>query len=152
LKAIEDLSRYPDWTLQVANIPAVITCTDTMAEEHPELVIAFLRGMIRVGRWSNEHKHAAAAILNKQTYYLDIEDTYRGIEHVDMVPNLSPQNLAAIDIGKDFMLKHKYIKNDFDVRQWAAPEFLEEAAKQLALEKWEKIEHDKLSLPGNRLG
>ena len=27
-KAIEDLSRYPDWTLQVANIPAAITCTD----------------------------------------------------------------------------------------------------------------------------
>jgi hypothetical protein len=25
LQTIEDLSRYPDWTLQVANIPAVIT-------------------------------------------------------------------------------------------------------------------------------
>ncbi len=40
LKAIEDLSRYPDWTLQVANIPAAITCTDVMAEKHPELVVA----------------------------------------------------------------------------------------------------------------
>jgi ABC-type nitrate/sulfonate/bicarbonate transport system substrate-binding protein len=38
IKAIEDLSRYPDWTVQVANTPAVITCTDVMAEEHPELV------------------------------------------------------------------------------------------------------------------
>jgi len=36
-KAIEDLSRYPDWTLQVCNVPAVITCTDVMAEKHPEL-------------------------------------------------------------------------------------------------------------------
>ena len=36
IKAIEDLSRYPDWTVQVANTPAVITCTDVMAEEHPE--------------------------------------------------------------------------------------------------------------------
>ena len=36
-KSIEDLSRYPDWTLQVANIPAAITCTDVMAEQHPEL-------------------------------------------------------------------------------------------------------------------
>ena len=26
-KAIEDLSRYPDWTLQMANVPTVITCT-----------------------------------------------------------------------------------------------------------------------------
>ena len=116
-KAIEDLSRYPDWTLQVANIPAAITCTDVMAEKHPELAVTFMKGMIKVGRWANEHKHAAAAILDKQTFYLDVEDTYRGIKHIDMVPNLSPQNLASVEIGKDFMLSHGYIKNDFDVHE-----------------------------------
>ena len=131
LAAIEDLSHYPDWRLQVANIPAIITCTDVMANEHPELVVAFMKGMIRVGRWANEHKHAAAAILNKQTYYLDVEDTYRGIKDVDMVPNLSAQNLAMVNIGKDFMLEHGYIKNDFDVYKWAAPEFFEQAAREL---------------------
>lgn len=131
LAAIEDLSQYPDWRLQVANIPAIITCTDVMANEHPELVVAFMKGMIRVGRWANEHKHAAAAILNKQTYYLDVEDTYRGIRDVDMVPNLSAQNMAMVNIGKEFMLKHGYIENDFDVDKWAAPEFLAQAGKEL---------------------
>jgi ABC-type nitrate/sulfonate/bicarbonate transport system substrate-binding protein len=144
LKAIEDLSKYPDWTLQVANIPAVITCTDVMAEKHPELVVTFLKGMIKVGRWANEHKHAAAAILDKQTFYLDVEDTYRGIKDIDMVPNLSPQNLASAEIGKDFMLSHGYIKNDFDVHKWAAPEFLEQAAKELLGERWKKETGDKL--------
>jgi len=143
-KAIEDLSRYPDWTLQVANVPAAITCTDVMAEQHPELVVAFMKGMIKVGRWSNEHKHAAAAILDKQTFYRDVEDTYRGIKDVDMVPNLSAQNLASVEIGKDFMLSHGYIKNDFDVQKWAAPEFLEQAAKELINERWEKVTGDKL--------
>ena len=76
-----------------------------------------MKGMIKVGRWANEHKHAAAAILDKQTYYLDVEDTYRGIKDVDMVPNLSPQNLASVEIGKSFMLRHGYIKNDFDVHE-----------------------------------
>ena len=131
LAVIEDLARHPDWRLQVANIPAIITCTDVMAEEHPELVVAFMKGMIRVGRWANENKRAAAAILNKQTYYLNEEDTYRGIQHVDMVPNLSAQNLAMVNIGKNFMLKHGYIKNDFDVNEWAAPEFFEQAASEL---------------------
>jgi ABC-type nitrate/sulfonate/bicarbonate transport system substrate-binding protein len=144
LKAIEDLSRYPDWTLQVANIPAVITCTDVMAEKHPELVVAFMKGMIRVGRWANEHKHAAAAILDKQTYYLDVEDTYKGILDIDLVPNLSPQNLVSIEIGKDFMLSHGYIKNDFDVRKWAAPEFLEQAAKEMLEAEWKKKTVEKL--------
>jgi ABC-type nitrate/sulfonate/bicarbonate transport system substrate-binding protein len=137
-KSIEDLSRYPDWTLQVANVPAAITCTDVMAKEHPELVIAFMKGMIKVGRWANEHKHAAAVILDKQTYYRDVEDTYEGIRRVDMVPNLSPQNLVSVEIGKDFMLSHGYIKNDFDVHEWAAPEFLEQAARELLEEEWKK--------------
>jgi len=144
LKAIEDLSRYPDWTLQVANIPATITCSNVMAEQHPELAVAFLRGMIRAGRWGNEHKHAAAAILDKQTFYLDVEDTYRGIKDVDLVPNLSPQNLVSVEIGKDFMLSHGYIKNDFDVHKWAAPEFLEAAAKELVNERWQKVTGAKL--------
>jgi ABC-type nitrate/sulfonate/bicarbonate transport system substrate-binding protein len=143
-KAIEDLSRYPDWTLQVANIPAAITCTDVMARQHPELVVTFLKGMVKVGRWANEHKHATAAILDKQTFYLDVEHTYRGIKDVDMVPNLSPQNLASVEIGKDFMLSHGYIKNDFDVQKWAAPEFLEQAARELLEEKWRKVTTDKL--------
>ncbi len=137
-KSIEDLSKYPDWTLQVANVPAVITCSDVMAEQHPELVITFLKGLIKVGRWSNEHKHAAAAILDKQTYYRDVEDTYEGIRRVDMVPNLSPQNLVSVEIGKDFMFSHGYIKNNFDVHEWAAPEFLEAAARELLEEEWKK--------------
>jgi ABC-type nitrate/sulfonate/bicarbonate transport system substrate-binding protein len=143
-KAIEDLAKYPDWTLQVANVPAVITCTSEMAEEHPELVVSFMKGMIKVGRWANEHKHAAAAILDKQTFYLDVEDTYRGIMNVDIVPNLSPQNLASVAIGKDFMLSHGYIKHDFDVREWAAPKFLEQAAKELVEERWKNVTSAKL--------
>ena len=143
-KSIEDLSRYPDWTLQVANVPATITCTVEMAEKHPELVVTFLKGMIKVGRWANEHKHAAAAILDKQTFYRDVEDTFEGIRRVDMVPNLSPQNLRSVEIGKDFMFSHGYIKNDFDVNEWAAPEFLEQAARELLEEEWKKRTMSKL--------
>ena len=143
-KSIEDLGRHPDWTLQVANIPATITCSDVMAEKHPELAVTFLKGMIKVGRWANEHKAAAAAILDKQTFYRDVEDTYDGIRRVDLVPNLSPQNMVSVDIGKDFMLSHGYIKNDFDVNEWAAPEFLETAARELLEEEWAKRTRAKL--------
>jgi len=144
IKSIEDLSRYPDWTLQVANIPATITCTDVMAKEHPELVVAFLKGMIKVGRWSNRNKSASAEILDKQTFYLDVEHTLRGIEKMDMVPNLSAQNLASVEIGKDFMFSHGYIKNDFDVNEWADPSFLEQAARELLEEEWDKKTKSKI--------
>jgi ABC-type nitrate/sulfonate/bicarbonate transport system substrate-binding protein len=128
----------------VANVPAVITCTDVMAEKHPELVVTFMKGMIKVGRWANEHKRAAAVILNRQTFYLDAEDTYQGIKHVDMVPSLSAQNMQCIKIGKDFMRSHGYIKNDFDVDKWAAPKFLEKAATEVLKEEWERRSWSKL--------
>jgi ABC-type nitrate/sulfonate/bicarbonate transport system substrate-binding protein len=138
IKAIENLADYPDWTLQGANVPATCTVSDVACEEHPELVVTLLKGLIKVGRWANEHKHAAAAILDKQTYYLDVEDTYWNILKVDMVPTLSPYNLEALQINKDFMLSHGYIENDFDVFEWAAPEFLEKAAAELLEEEWKK--------------
>jgi hypothetical protein len=91
--------------------------------------------------------------IKSTTFELDVEDTYEGIKHIDMVPNLSPQNLASVEIGKDFMRSHGYIKNDFDVHQWAAPEFLEQAAKELINERWEKITGDKLPAASSaRLG
>ena len=155
--AIEDLSRHPDWRLQVANIPAAITCTEEMATKHPELAVTFMKGMIKVGRWANAHKAAAAEILDKQTFYRDVEATHEGIKPIDMVPNLSPQNLVSVGIGKNFMLSHGYIKNDFDVKKWAAPEFLEQAARELLEEEWSKRTTAKLpktatSLSGSRLG
>ncbi|MCJ7711132.1 MAG: ABC transporter substrate-binding protein [Chloroflexi bacterium] len=158
IKAIFDLSKLPDWTVQVANTPAVITCTDVMADEHPELVIAYLKAMIKVGRWANEHKHAAAVILNRQTFYLDAEHTYEGIKHVDMVPSLSAQNMQTIKIGKDFMFSHGYIKNDFDVDAWARPDFLEKAFEEVLKEEWARRSWSKLpeggglEVEGTRLG
>jgi ABC-type nitrate/sulfonate/bicarbonate transport system substrate-binding protein len=106
-----------------------------------------MKGLIKVGRWANEHKHAAAAILNKQTYYLDVEDTYQGIQNVDLVPSLSPYNLEALQINKDFMLSHGYIEHDFDVYEWAAPEFLEKAATELLEEEWKKRSMARLPQP-----
>lgn len=61
-----------------------------------------------------------------------------------MVPSLSPKNLAQIEIGKDFMLEHGYIQRDFDVHEWAAPEFLEKAGKELVEERWDKVTAAKL--------
>ena len=59
------------------------------------------------GRALGQREQArAGAILNRQTFYLDAEDTYEGIKDVDMVPSLSAKNLQCIKIGKDFMFSH----------------------------------------------
>ena len=144
--------------MQVANTPAIITCTEVMANEHPELVVAYMKAMVKVGLWANEHKHAAGAILNRQTFYLDAEHTYQGIKDVDMVPSLSSQNLECVKIGKDFMLDHGYIERDFDVDEWARPEFLQKASEEVLKEEWARRSWSKLpaggtlDIQGTRLG
>ena len=45
------------------------------------------------------------------------------------------------------MLSHGYIENDFDVFEWAAPEFLEKAATELLEEEWKKRSMAKLPEP-----
>ena len=64
IKAIENLADYPDWTLQGANVPATLTVTDVACEKHPELIVALLKGLMKVGRWANEQKHAAAVMTD----------------------------------------------------------------------------------------
>jgi len=152
LAAIEDLSRYPDWRLQTPNLPAPIICTEEMAVEHPELAMTFMKGMIKVGRWANENKYAAAGILDRTTFYLDVQDQYYNLKNVDFVPNLSNQNLALVEITKNFMLSHGYIKNDFDVYEWADPQFLEQAARELLEEEWKAKTTAKLPATAAPLG
>lgn len=43
------------------------------------------------------------------------------------------------------MQSHGYIKNDFDMRKWAAPEFLTQAAEELIEERWQNVTSAKLS-------
>jgi len=124
---IEDLSRYPDWTLQVANGPYTIAVNSEFAANHPELVVAYLRASIRAGRWINQHRAAAAEIYTRVTFNNDAALVEKLLSGLDLVPNLSPKNLAALEIQKKFLVDHRYIGNDFDLRDWADPSYLERA-------------------------
>ena len=50
------------------------------------------------------------------------------------------------------MVRKGYIENDFDVHEWARPEFAEQAAKELLDERWEKTMGEKLGLDHARIG
>ena len=130
-KVIEDLSQHPDWTLQVANGPITAAVNAEFAEKHPEVVVAYLRAAIRAGRWINANHEAAATILHRVTFFPTVAATARAIAGFDFVPNLSPKNLAGVDIEKNFLRDHGYLKRDFDVKAWADARFLNEALEGL---------------------
>ncbi len=129
---IEDLSRYPDWTLQVANGPYTIAVNAEFAEQNPNIIVAYLRASIRAGRWINEHRAAAAEIFTRVTFNDDPKLVEGLLADTDLVPNLSPKNLSAIHIQKEFLKTHGYIEKDFNVRDWADPTYLEKALASLS--------------------
>ena len=66
--------------------------------------------------------------------------------------------MQCVKIGKDFMFENGYIKNDFDVDEWARPEFLEKAFEEVLKEEWAVRSWSKLpaggglEVEGTRLG
>jgi ABC-type nitrate/sulfonate/bicarbonate transport system substrate-binding protein len=132
VKAIEDLGRYPDWTLQVANSPYTITVSESLAEEHPEIVVAYLRAAVKAGRWIEANRDEAADIFGNIISYWSGKCVLRGeLAKYHFVPNLSPRNLAGVEVEKQFLLERGYIRKDFEVERWADNRFLEEALSSL---------------------
>lgn len=124
---VEDFARHPDWTLHVANGPYTIAVNADFAEQNPEIVVAYLRAAIRAGRWINQHRSAAAEIFTRVTFNHSPQLVEQLLAGLDLVPNLSARNLAALDIQKQFLVDHGYIQKDFDVRDWADSRYLEKA-------------------------
>jgi len=127
VKSIEDFSRRPDWTLQVANSPYTIAVNEDLAKNQPEVVVAYLKAAVKAGRWINENPEAAAEIFTKVTSFSDPKVVAKLLKKLDLVPSLSEKNITGIEIEKKFLLDHGYIKNDFDAREWADDSFLKEA-------------------------
>lgn len=130
-KVIEDLDRYPDWTLRIANAPRTIAVSRSFAEQNRDVVVAYLRAALRAGRWINAHPEAAADIFYRTTVYSDAGEIARALRSYDLVPNLSAQNIAGLTIEKNFLLDRGYIRNDVDVPAWADTTYLEEAVASL---------------------
>jgi ABC-type nitrate/sulfonate/bicarbonate transport system substrate-binding protein len=131
VKLIEDLGSRPDWTLQVANAPFTITVSEKLAEEHPEIVVAYLRAAIKAGRWIESHRDEAADIFGQIISHWAGKCVLRSeLQKYHFVPNLSPKNLAGVEVEKRFLLRQGYLRQDFEVKDWAAPQYLDQALKE----------------------
>jgi ABC-type nitrate/sulfonate/bicarbonate transport system substrate-binding protein len=131
VKSIEDLGLRPDWTLQVANSPFTITVSEELAQTHRPIVVAYLRAVTKAGKWIAQHRRESAEIFGGTTSHWTSRCLVEAeIARHSFVPNLSPKNIAGIEVEKRFLLEHGYIRNDFDVGTWVDASFLEEASNE----------------------
>ena len=131
VRLVGSLAHQPDRTLQVGGAPYALTCTRRFADEHPELVAAYLRGLVRTGRWCNAERRAMAARLEATGFFPPAGTLLPAMELLDLVPNLSASNLSALAAVQEWMRERGHIRSDVDVDDWAAPRFLATALRGL---------------------
>ncbi|MBK4999740.1 ABC transporter substrate-binding protein [Pseudomonas sp. S31] len=130
-KVLENLAASADWVARIATTPYTLVASRALVSERPEVVVAWLRANIRAAQWIKQNTLEAAKIFHEVTYDATVEDVVQVIDGVDFTPSLSPQNLAALDIGKNWLLANGFIHNDFNVAQWAQPQWLGQASASL---------------------
>ncbi len=142
VKVIYDVWKQSGYVPPVNNIyPNVLTVSEKLAKEEPEVVIAFLKATIIAARWAKDHKDEAEQLLAEQTY--STVEEYRATHPADfytrLEPNLDPEALDALQIQSDFLLDHGYLAKPVNVSEWVDSSFLTKAISELDIENKQAV-------------
>jgi sulfonate transport system substrate-binding protein len=122
--------------LDRANIqlPNLITVSGRLADEHPELVVAYLKVLVRAASWARDHRAEVLRLFADATFVepRDFETAWSGDFYWTLEPHLSAAGRQALEIEKGFLLKEGFIARDFDVDEWVDPSYLEQAHAESA--------------------
>lgn len=116
-----------------------LTCTRPFADERPEIVVTYLKEVIRAARWASAHQDEFVQTVCSSVYDATPDEMREAFDlpylFAHRAPVLDETAFAMLEEEKHFLIEHGVIRaeDDFDLRAWAAPQFLEEA--MLSLER-----------------
>lgn len=124
-----------------------VTVTESFAAKYPEATRRVSRALVRAGEWlgREENREEVLRIWSKSgTPYEALKRDYEGVSLKQAFNPLIDDFLIeqyrdAIAFSKD----EKLIRNDIDLKQWFAPQYLDAALKDLGLERhWPRRARD----------
>jgi ABC-type nitrate/sulfonate/bicarbonate transport system substrate-binding protein len=119
-----DLGRHPDPAVRVNNqVPIALTVSAALIENRPDLVDRYLRVLVRAADWAAAHKSAAIRTIANDVGAPEewVAAAYGREVHTKLTPRLSEDRLAALEAQKAFLVRHRFIERDFDLRAWVDP-------------------------------
>jgi ABC-type nitrate/sulfonate/bicarbonate transport system substrate-binding protein len=135
VKPIYDALNYPYWRLTINHdFPSTITVNTDFAENYPDLVIRWLKVLIKSGRWAGENYAEVVRTMATETRVSEevVRKSYSPNFHRHLVPEISDQFIEALEIQKRFLKQHGFLSNNFDVKKWIDARYLDAALKELA--------------------
>ena len=124
---------------KVNNIyPSAITVDRGFAEKNRDLVVTYLKELLKASDWETTHRDEAIRLGTGGQFGAEYEHIRASRpEGWDerFKPNLDKDLVELIRQQKDFLLKEGFIENDFDVDTWIDDSFIKEAEEELRKER-----------------
>lgn len=129
-----DLDKLPERRFRVNNgTPRPITVHEHLLEHHYDLVVRFLRQVLRASEWAKTHLEEVYAILKKEIGASPegLAAAYRDGFHLSLAPDLSDERVELFRQQKDWLLRYGILDRDFDYDAWIDRRPIEQAARTL---------------------
>jgi ABC-type nitrate/sulfonate/bicarbonate transport system substrate-binding protein len=129
LNVLYDIRLNPDPLARVhPSVLRGVAVSGALLRERRDVVVRLLLRLLEAGDWALAHpaealRHVAADLkLNPESLAGRYESVAKGVQ-LDM----SQERIAALDVQKSFLLRHKLIERDFDLDEFVDPSPLAEA-------------------------
>ncbi|HEY4095803.1 MAG TPA: ABC transporter substrate-binding protein [Baekduia sp.] len=125
-----DIQAQDDPARRISNIaPVALTVSGRLLDERPDLVARYVAASLRAAAWAKDNERETHRILAHEVGIAEelSAPAYTPEVHANLAFSLDEDLVVAIESQRDFLLEHGYIAESFDVREWIAPEPLEQA-------------------------
>jgi 2'-hydroxybiphenyl-2-sulfinate desulfinase len=130
-----DLDKLPARRFRVNNgTPRPITVHEHLLETHYDVVVRFLRQVLRASEWAKTHLERTYELLGREIGATPegLRAAYRNDFHLSLAPDLSDERVELFRQQKDWLLRHGVLDRDFDFDAWIDRRPIEEAARTLS--------------------
>lgn len=137
-RVIFDIAANPFQLSPINNeYPDALTVSRYLAEEFPEVVVAYVKELLLAAEWAKTHRAQALGLLAKQTFGTvgQFVSSHSNGFYRHLTPDLSEESLRALEGQKRFLFDNGYLKQDFALEKWADDRFLKAAQAEIRSEQ-----------------
>jgi ABC-type nitrate/sulfonate/bicarbonate transport system substrate-binding protein len=133
-RTIFDVWKHPATRGRANNhSPRTLTVDGALADNHPEVVARIVRRVLEAGQWAADHRAEAIAYVGRETNSSErwVTTAYGADVNEHLRTDIDESSLDALGEFTTFLFEHKFLPQNFDVRQWADPRPLAAAKNAL---------------------
>jgi ABC-type nitrate/sulfonate/bicarbonate transport system substrate-binding protein len=113
-------------------VPKTLTVSAKLLKKRPDLVELYLLEALRAAKWARENSNEARRIIASKTSVVE-SLLVEGVEQALDI-SLNEELVEALNLRKEFLLRHGFIPNDFDIHEWIDGEPLKRALERFQKE------------------